>query len=88
MSAESTESCLALLPTADDNKALRKNFIIFVSRFLASNMWFFKFTFDGVIQGHIKHKYSKEMATKSTVVSDVAIIFLCLILESFPAMKW
>lgn len=64
---------LALLPTLDDDKALRKNFIVLGSRLLASNMKFFKFTFDGVIQQHIKHKYSKEMATKSTVVSIVKL---------------
>ena len=62
----------ALLPTLDDDIAHQKNFIVLGSRILASNMKFFKFTFDGVIQQHIKHNYSKEMATKSTVVSIVS----------------
>lgn len=56
---------LALLPTVDDDKAIRRNFIVLASCFLASNMRFFKFTFDGLIKSHIEYKYSKEMATKS-----------------------
>ena len=60
---------LALLPTAENSAALRKNFIVLLSRLLTSNMKFFKFTCDGVIQWYINQKYSKEMATKSTIVS-------------------
>ena len=59
----------ALLPTAEDDIALYKNFKIRLSCLLVSNMKFFRTTFDGVVQRHIEHKYSKEMASKSTVVS-------------------
>ena len=64
---------LELLPTFDDAKALPKNFIVLGSRVLASNIRFFKFTFDGVIQQQIKYNHSKEMATKSSVVSNVKL---------------
>lgn len=57
-----------LLPTVADYSALRKNFVIMLSRLL-NNMKFFKFSFDGIVQFHIDHRYSKEMATKSNIVS-------------------
>ena len=58
-----------LLPTAADYSALRKNFVMSLSRLLNGNMEFFKFSFDGVVRFHLEHKYSKEMAAKSNIVS-------------------
>lgn len=57
-----------LLPSQQDDKAIRNNFIILVSRILVDNIPFFMETFDGVVTRHIKHKYFSEMATKSHVV--------------------
>lgn len=62
------EMASSLLPSREDDKALRELFIIHVSRVLATHMEFFKFSFDGIIQWHLKHKYNEEMARKSTVV--------------------
>lgn len=60
---------LALLPSTKDDNSLRKNFAILLSRLLYSNMKFFRFTFDGAVNWHITHTYSKEMASKSKIVS-------------------
>ena len=58
-----------LLPTATDHSARHINSIIVLSRLLNTNMKFFRFTFDRIIQFHIDHKYSKEMAAESNIVS-------------------
>ena len=63
-----------LLPTAADYSALRKNFVISLSRLLNNDMEFFKFSFDGIVQFHLDHKYSKEMAAKSNIIS---VLTLC-----------
>lgn len=59
-----------LLPTQEDDRVLRNNFITLVSRVLVDNIPFFKQMFDGVVTQHIQHKYSSEMARKSHVVSS------------------
>jgi L1 cell adhesion molecule like protein len=59
----------SLLPTSTDNQILRKNFTVHISRILAQNMPFISHTFSDVIDWHISHQYSKEMARKSEVVS-------------------
>ena len=63
---------LQLLPTKEDDRVLRNNFITLVSRVLVENIPFFKETFDGIVTWHIQHKYSSEMAKKSHVVSHLA----------------
>ena len=63
------EPILRLFPTAKDHKALQQNFVIHIARILAAYMPFFSFAFDDVVDKHIKHEYSKEMAQKSQVVS-------------------
>ena len=55
----------SLLPTPDDDVAVRDNIHVLMSRILCENMGFFKLSFEGVVDWHIKH----EMSTKSTVVS-------------------
>lgn len=60
-----------LLPSKEDDRILRDNFIILVSRILVDNIPFFQQTFDGAVTRHIRHKYSTEMATKSQVMRVV-----------------
>lgn len=83
-----------LLPSLDDDTSLRKLFMTHVSRIICSNMKFFEFSFDGVIEQHIKHQYYEEMSTKSKVVSyyfSVCIIcydyFVC-IYERYPLVSY
>ena len=61
----------SLLPSPDDDLLIRRNFSTLVSRVLVSNINFFKLTFDGVVQWHIKHEFYEEMSRKSEVVSIV-----------------
>lgn len=58
-----------LLPTSSDNQILVRNFAVLVSRILVKYIKFFEQSFDGVVVNHIRHEYSKEMATKSETVS-------------------
>ena len=64
-----TANAKLLLPSVDDDSSLRRNFMTLVSRILCSNMKFFQFAFDGIVDWHIIHQYYKEMSTKSKVVS-------------------
>ena len=59
----------SLLPSSDDDVALRKNFATLVSHILFGNIDFFKLTFDGVVEAHIKHEFFEQMSRKSDVVS-------------------
>lgn len=59
----------SLLPTPDDDMALRHNLAILVSRILFQNLTFFQLAFDGVIEWHIKHEYYEQMSRKSEIVS-------------------
>ncbi len=63
------ERALALLPSKDDDKALKQLFGTHVSRILAKHIPFFKLTFEDVIDWHIEHEYYKEMSAASQVVS-------------------
>ena len=75
-----------LLPSLDDDKSIRKLFMTHISRILCSNMKFFELSFDGVVEHHIEHQYSKEMSTKSHVVSIVlgAFIVAMFVCERYP----
>ena len=64
-----SEAILRLFPTAEDHIALQQNFVVHIARILAAYMPFFSFAFADVVDKHIKHEYSKEMAQKSQVVS-------------------
>ena len=64
-----TENAKLLLPLSEDDKSMWKLFITHVSRILATHMRFFEFSFDGIVDGHVKHQYYTEMSTKSKVVS-------------------
>ena len=48
---------------------MRNNFATHVSRVLVNNIDFFKVTFDGVVDWHIKHQFYEQMSRKSDVVS-------------------
>ena len=63
-----SEAIPRLFPTAKDHTALQQNFVIHIARILADYIPFFSFGFADVVDKHIKHEYSKEMAQKSQVV--------------------
>lgn len=70
-----------LLPSLEDEESLRKNFKVIVSRILYDNIHFIKYTFDGVVNWHIKHCYYNEMSKKSVTVSPYfGIKVMCMIL--------
>jgi L1 cell adhesion molecule like protein len=58
----------SLLPSKLDDQTLKHHFAILVSRVLATHIKFFSFGFDDVVQWHIQHVFSKQMAEKSVVV--------------------
>ena len=64
-----------LLPTLNDDAALRNNICVLMSRILYANMEFFQHSFDGVVDWHIKHEFYDEMSTCYKVVSiEIKII--------------
>ena len=65
---------LSLLPTPEDDQAIRNNMCILMSRIIFENMEFAKVTFDGVVNWHIEHEFYKEMSGKSSVVSTCECI--------------
>lgn len=56
-----------LLPNADDDECLRRNFAILIARVLRQYSQYFS-RFGQAVEGHIEHKYSREMSFKSEVV--------------------
>ena len=56
------------LPTVQDQKRQRQNYIVLVARILVEHLECFK-VFKDVCVSHIPHKYSKELAVKSQSVS-------------------
>ena len=64
-----TKNSSLLLPSNDDDYSLRSLFATHVSRIAYTYMKFFQICFDGVVDWHKKHKYYKEMSSKSDVVS-------------------
>ena len=59
-----------LLPSVEDDKAMRNLFVTHVSRILTTHMKYFKLTFDDVVDWHHVHEYYEEMSEKSSVVSS------------------
>lgn len=59
----------SLLPSVEDDLAIRRNICTLMSRVLCDNVTFFKTSFDGVIDRHIKHDFYDQMSKKSDVVS-------------------
>lgn len=63
----------SVLPSANDDSALRTNYSILIAQVLMKHMPFFK-EFGRGVERHIRHEYYKEMCAKSEVVSTVVII--------------
>lgn len=61
-------SNIKILPSVQDQKKQRQNYIVLVSRILVEHLESFAL-FKEVCVQHIPHKYSKEMARKSESVS-------------------
>ena len=59
---------LSLLPSADDDRLLRQDFMVLISRILVTHLPFFKWTADDAVEWHIRHKFYEEMSSKSVVV--------------------
>lgn len=59
---------IKLLPTVEDQKKQRQNYIVLVARMLVEHLDSFK-AFKDVCVHHIPHKYAKEMAMRSETVS-------------------
>lgn len=59
-----------LLPTAEDNMNMLSNIGILVARVLVKHIPSFSTAFSDVVMEHIPHIYSKEMSTKSEIVSS------------------
>lgn len=58
----------SLLPSQDDDM-LNENFKILIARVLVQHMKFFQKSFQDIVCHHIAHKYEKEIAHISKVVS-------------------
>ena len=58
-----------IIPSMSDDKLLRENIAVLISRVLVSNLSFFEFSFDKVVDWQIEHQFSLEMSQKSKVVS-------------------
>lgn len=83
----------SLLPSPDDDATMCNNFATHVSCVLVNNIDFFKVTFDGVVDWHIKHQFYEQMSRKSDVVSCTVHVFwlnfrssvhYCLLLVEVP----
>ena len=59
-----------ILPSPDDNETMAKYFSTLVARVLVTHMPYFNMTFADVVDWHIPHQFSKEMAKTSVVVSN------------------
>ena len=61
----------SLLPTPEDDVALRDNICVLMSRILCAHVEFFKINFEDIVDTHIKHEFYDEMSMKSIVVSVI-----------------
>ena len=58
-----------VIPNESDYQSLKSNFVVLVSRIIVEYMPFFNTDYKGIPQQHIPHKYTKQMSSKSEVVS-------------------
>ena len=70
---DKNQVALSLLPTPEDDEALRSNLLSIISRILFENMKLFTISFDGVVEWHISHEFDEEMAKKSVVVCSACL---------------
>lgn len=66
--ASQRQVTLSLLPSPEDDIAIRNNICVLISRILFNNLEFFRMAFDGVIDWHMEHTFYHEMSKKSDVV--------------------
>ena len=76
--SDTRQIAISLLPTVDDDMAIRDSICVLISRVLYNNVPFFNMSFDGCIDWHIKHKFYDEMSKKSDIVSPISVFLLCL----------
>ena len=60
---------ITIIPSLDDDRILRENIAVLISRVLVTHLNFFSFSFNDVVDWHIEHQFSSQMSQKSTVVS-------------------
>lgn len=60
-----------IIPDGSDYQLLKANFTTLVSRIIVKHMPFFSADCRGIPQQHIPHKYSRQMSSKSEVVSFI-----------------
>ena len=65
----SSKTVYDLIPSTAVYQELKKNFKVIVSHILVKLIGFFSEDFKGLIEPHIPHQHSSEMAKKSEVVS-------------------
>ena len=65
--AEQISACI--LPNCNDDRTIRENIAVLISRVLVTHLKFFKVTFEDLTEWHINHPFQAELSTKSVVVS-------------------
>ncbi len=60
-----------LLPSVGDDAAMMSNFLFLIKKVVCEHINFFNTSCSDVLDRHLKHKYSEEMARKSEVVSYI-----------------
>ena len=69
---KAAEMCVYdILPSTEDYLKLKENLSILVARTMTDNLSFFTDDFKSLVQRHVPHPYSREMSTKSEVVSCI-----------------
>ena len=69
LQSNADQIAISILPTVDDDVAIRSSICILIARVLYKNVRFFQTSFDGCIDWHIKHEFYEEMSKKSDIVS-------------------
>ena len=59
----------SLLPKLRDDQKLKENISTLIARVLCTHLDFFRMSFDGIVNWHVKHRFYQEMSKKSVVVS-------------------
>ena len=78
----------SILPSADDDVAIRTNYSILIARVLRKHMPFFK-KFGAGLEPHIRHEFYEEMSAKSEVVStDVLYTTYLWVMTVFQAIMY
>jgi len=66
--ADQLQLVLSLLPSPEDDMAIKSNICVLISRILYNNLDFMKVAFDGIVEWHIEHSFYK-MSKKCDVGS-------------------